>query len=140
MRLPALSALLLLVAACQSRPAPAAPLSTRIFEDVPAPRGVTYLEANFESFSYQTPTFRCGRFLFDWQGAETDAVRFYRDTMASPPYNWTFAGEDRVEEGSTRLTFVKGEDRCTVDIDRVPKPGAEKRNNLNIAVRVNYRR
>ena len=140
MRALPLFAVLLLLAACQSRPAPAAPLSTRIFEDIPAPRGVTYLEANFESFSYQTPTFRCGRFLFDWQGSEADAIRFYRETMTTPPYSWTFAGEDRVEEGSARLTFVKGEDRCTVDIDRIPKPGVAKQNNLTLAVRVNYRR
>jgi hypothetical protein len=136
----ALAAVLALATGCQSSPPPATPLSTTIFEDVLAPRGATYLHAAGESFSYRRPTFRCGRFAFDWQGAEADAVRFYKERMTAPPYSWTFAGEEGAQSGSSRLTFVKGEDRCTVDIDRIPKPGIAKQNNLSIVVRVNYRK
>ncbi len=133
-------ALLSLAAACKSSQLPASRLSTTIFEDVPAPRGAICLDADGESFAYRRPTFRCGRFAFDWQGPEADAVRFYKDRMTAPPYGWTFAGEDGAQSGSTRLHFVKGDDRCMVDIDRIPKPGVDKRNNLSIVVRVNYRK
>jgi hypothetical protein len=134
-----LVALPALAAACQSKPPPAT-LSTTIFEDVLAPRGATYLDAGGQSFAYRRPTFRCGRFAFDWQGPEADAIRFYKERMTAPPYSWAFTGEDGAQSGSTRLHFAKGGDRCTVDIDRIPKPGIEKRNNLAIVVRVNTRK
>jgi hypothetical protein len=138
-RIPLL-ALLCLAVACQSVPPSASPLSTTIFEDVLAPRGATYLDADGRSFAYRRPTFRCGRFAFDWQGAESDAVRFYKERMTAPPYGWAFSGEDGAESGSTRLHFVKGDDQCVVDIDRIPRPGIEGRDNLAIVVRVNYRK
>jgi hypothetical protein len=139
-RAAALVLLFSLATGCQSPPVATTPLSTTIFEDVLAPRGATYLHAEGESFSYRRPTFRCGRFSFDWQGAETDAVRFYKERMTAPPYSWTFAGEEGADSGSSRLLFVKGDDRCMVDIDRIPKPGINKQNNLSIVVRVNYRK
>jgi hypothetical protein len=138
-RIPLLS-LLSLVAACESTTPPPTRLSNRIFEDVITPRGAAYLDADGQSFSYERPTFRCGRFAFDWQGEETDAVRFYKERMTAPPYSWMFSGEDGADSGSTRLHFVKGDDRCTVDVDRIPKPGIEKRNNLSIVIRVNCRK
>ena len=131
---------LLALAACRSSPPPASRFSTMPFEDILAPRGATYLDANGASFAYRRPAFRCGRFAWDWQGPEADAVRLYKERMAAPPYGWTFTGEDGAQSGSTRLHFVKGDDRCIVDIDRIPKPGIEKRNNLSIVVRVNYRK
>lgn len=136
----ALAALLSLAAACASSPGPGTPLSTNPFEDVIAPRGATYLHANGESYAYRRPTFRCGRFAFDWQGPEADAVRFYKDRMTAPPYSWTFSGDEGAQSGSTRLYFVKGDDRCSVDIDRIPKPGIDKQNNLSIVIRVNCHR
>lgn len=136
----ALAALLLLAAACTSTPAPPTPLSTQPFEDVIAPRGATYVQANGKSFAYRRPTFRCGRFSWDWRGAEADAVRFYKERMVAPPYSWTFAGDEGAQSGSTRLFFVKGDDRCSVDIDRIPKPGVDMEKNLSIIVRVNYRK
>ena len=135
-----LLALLPLLGACQSKPPPATRLSTKIFEDVITPRGVTYLEADGQSFAYIQPSFRCGRFTFDWQGPEADAIRFYKERMTAPPYSWTFTGDEGARSGSTRLHFVKGDDRCTVDVDRIPKPGVEKRDNLSIVIRVNCRK
>jgi len=135
-----LVAALALAVACKSHPPKASPLSTQPFEDVIAPRGATYVTANGRSFAYRKPTFRCGRFVWDWQGAEAEAVRFYKDRMTAPPYSWTFAGEEGAESGSTRLFFVKGPDRCIVDIDHIPRPGIGMETNLSIAVRVNYRK
>lgn len=140
-RVPLLALLsLFFVCACQSPAPPPTRLSSKIFEDVITPRNATYLEAGGQSFSYERPTFRCGRFAFDWQGPESDAIRFYKERMTAPPYSWRFTGEDGAESGSTRLHFVKGDDRCMVDIDRIPKPGIEKRNNLSIVIRVNCRK
>jgi hypothetical protein len=138
-RIPLL-ALLSLAAACQSSQPPPTRLSNKIFEDVITPRGATYIDTADRSFSYEQPTFRCGRFAFDWQGPEADAVRFYKERMTAPPYSWSFTGEDGADSGSTRLHFVKGDDRCTVDVDRIPKPGIEKKNNLSIVIRVNCRK
>jgi len=137
---PALFLLLALAAACKSPPPKASPLSTTIFEDVLAPRGATYLHANGESFAYRRPTFRCGRFAFDWQGPESDAIRFYKERMTAPPYSWTFTGDEGAKSGSTRLFFLKGDDRCVVDIDHIPKPGIGMQDNLSVVVRVNYRK
>ena len=95
-RIPLL-ALLSLGAACQSSPPPSTRLSSKIFEDVITPRGATYLVADGRSFSYEQPTFRCGRFAFDWQGPEADAIRFYKERMTAPPYSWAFTGEDGAE-------------------------------------------
>jgi hypothetical protein len=136
----ALAAMLAIGAGCQAPAAPTAPLATDIFEDVPAPRGAAYLDRRLESFSYRAATFRCGLFAYDWHGSESDVIRFYKETMTTPPYSWTFSGQEGAEEGSTRLLFVKGDDRCTVDVDRVPRPGIENRDVLSLVVRVNYRR
>jgi hypothetical protein len=137
-----LLALLALAAACKSSPPPASPLSSEPFGDIVAPRGAIYREANGRSFAYRRPTFRCGRFEYDWRGPEADAVRFYKERMTAAPYSWTFSGGpgDEEETGSTRLYFVKGDDRCIVDIDRIPQPGVDGQDNLSIVIRVNYRR
>jgi len=59
--------------------------------------------------------------------------------MTSPPYNWTFAGQDRSAAESTTLVFTKNNDRCTVDIDRVSEDedGGDR---LKLLVRLNFTR
>ena len=131
-----LSLLLVALAACQ---APAGrQLSSDLFEDIPAPRGARYQYAKNQSFSYRTPTFRCARFHYEYEGSDANVVSFYRQTMTSPPYNWNLAREEGQAEGSTRLVFQKNEDVCQVDIDRVPRPALERPRNVTILVRVNY--
>jgi hypothetical protein len=127
-----------LLAACQTPRTTASALSTDIFEDVPAPRGAVYVDGQHESFSYRARTFRCGLFRYEWSASEADLVRFYKETMVAPPYSWAFAGEEAQSEGSTRLSFTKGDDRCTVDVDRVSRPGPTDR--YDLVVRVNYRK
>jgi hypothetical protein len=128
--------LLLCLAACRNPPP--SHLSTDVFEDIPAPRGARYIYKKNESFSYRSPSFRCGRFLYDLHGSDAPVVRFYRDTMTAPPYNWTLTGEDRRDAGSTRLVFVKEDDRCEVDVDFVPKTPLDRPENVTVQVRVNY--
>ena len=115
-------------------------LSADMFEDIPAPKSATYVSRNNESFSYRSSTFRCGKFVYEYQGTVEQAVRFYTETMGNPPYSWTLASTESPGSGSTTLVFTKNDDRCTVDIDRVPRPNIEKKNNIEIRVRVNYRK
>jgi len=115
-------------------------MSTHIFEDIPAPRTAVYVDHDNTSFSYSAETFRCGRFLFQYQGRDTDAVAFYRRVMVAPPYSWKLLHQDARAAGSTTLVFAKNEDRCSVDIDSIPKPSAARRHNVAITIRVNYRR
>ena len=139
-------ALLVAAAACGSTDTAETPaassrptyLSTDIFEDVPAPRDAVYMHNKHESFSYRTATFRSGKFLYAWKGTQPDAVAFFKQTMSAPPYRWTLTGDSTPVTGSTKLTFVKGADTCTVDIDNVPR--VQQRANVTIIVRVNYRR
>ncbi|MGH7162327.1 MAG: hypothetical protein ACREID_02500 [Planctomycetota bacterium] len=135
--LPAAAALL---AACVSTSSSrSGKLSTDIFEDIPAPREASYRDAEGESFSYRCKSWRCGRFVYDLRGKEADATRFYRETMASPPYSWTLMEQQGEEAGSSRLVFAKNDDRCTVDIDRYVV-GPQGNDSVVIRVRVNYSR
>ncbi|MHC4547928.1 MAG: hypothetical protein ACYTEZ_04055 [Planctomycetota bacterium] len=129
--------LVLFFAACKTPPpASRTYLHTDVFEDIPAPREARYRNANMESFSYRSQSFRCGKFIFDYQGSDADVVRFFKETMTAPPYSWTLTDEDRVQAGSTGLVFVKGEDRCTVEVDVVPQAAYVR--HVRIQVRVNY--
>lgn len=135
----AIGAALLALAACETAPVRRGPLGNDIFEDVPAPKTAVYRHAKNESFAYNARTFRCGRFVFEYQGKAADAAAFFRRTMVQPPYSWTLTAEDSAGAGSYNLVFEKNDDRCTVDVDRVPKADIGKTRNVNILVRVNYR-
>jgi len=115
-------------------------MSADIFEDIPAPRTAVYVDHDNTSFSYRTETFRCGRFLFEYQGSDANVVDFYKRVMSAPPYSWKLLKEDSAAAGSTTLIFAKNDDRCMVDVDSVPKPSAARQHNVEITIRVNYRR
>ena len=135
MRTFAVVALLATFPACKA-PVPE-PVSTRIqteiFDDVPAPKTAIYRDRGAESFSFRTTGFRCGRFVYDYDDSEESAVRFFKATMTRPPYSWKLTNEERDEEGAARLTFVKNDDRCTVNVLRI-------RGSIVLTVRVNYRK
>lgn len=131
----------LVLAACTTPPADHGDrLSADMFEDIPAPKTAVYVTRSNESFSYRSGTFRCGKFVYEYQGDADEVARFYSETMANPPYSWTLAKTESPGSGSTTLVFTKNDDHCTVDIDRVPRPNIGKKNNIEIRVRVNYRR
>ncbi|MHC4934506.1 MAG: hypothetical protein ACYTGV_20215 [Planctomycetota bacterium] len=132
---------LFLLPACESpqQGALSGPVSTDIFEDLPAPKGAQYRQTNAESFSYHGETFRCGRFAYDYRGNHAETVQFFKTTMTSPPYNWTFATQHRSAAESTTLVFTKHNDRCTVDIDRVAED-EDGRDHLELLVRLNFTR
>ena len=128
-------ALLATLAACKAPTSD--PVSTRvqteIFDDVPAPKTAVYRDRGAESFSFRTNAFRCGRFVYDYDESEENAVRFFKATMTRPPFSWKLTKEEREVEGSARLTFVKNDDRCTVNVQRI-------RGSTVLTVRVNYRK
>jgi len=126
----------LLLVACATPDKETSYLHHEPFTDIPAPRGSTYIDQHNQSYAYQTSTWRCGRFLYEWRGSDTEVAKFYKDTMTAPPYSWTLTDTSTPAEGSTALHFVKGDDTCRVDIDRIPKP--LKDDNISIAIRVNY--
>jgi len=115
-------------------------LRTDIFEDIPAPRSAMYVHDHQESFAYSSDSYRCGKFIFRYEGSQADAVRFFKETMTSPPYNWKLTKEEQVARGSTVLAFLKNDDHCTVNLDRVPRPKQAQPHNVDITVRVNYRK
>ena len=128
-----------LLAACEmTAPPPTQYLTNDIFEDIPAPKNARYRDVKAESFSYRSRTFRCAKFIYDYVGSDANVVQFYKETMGAPPYSWTLTKEDRTNEGATTLQFVKNQDTCTVDVDRVPR--ATQKQHVRIQVRVNSRR
>lgn len=128
-----------LLAACEATaPPPTQYLSSDVFEDIPAPKDARFRDSQGESFSYRSQTFRCAKFIYDYVGSDANVVQFYKETMGAPPYSWTLTKEDRTNEGATTLQFVKNQDTCTVDVDRVPR--ATQKRHVRIQVRVNSRR
>lgn len=128
-----------LLAACETTaPPPTRYLTSDVFEDIPAPKDARYRDVQGESFSYRSQTFRCAKFIYDYVGPDATVVQFYKETMGAPPYSWTLTNEDRTNEGATTLLFVKNQDTCTVDVDRVPRSTQKK--HVRIQVRVNSRR
>jgi len=128
-----------LLAACEmTAPPPTRYLTSDVFEDIPAPKDARYRDVKGESFSYRSQTFRCAKFIYDFVGPDATVVHFYKQTMGAPPYSWTLTNEDRTNEGATTLQFVKNQDTCTVDVDRVPR--ATQKKHVRIQVRVNSRR
>jgi len=137
-----LAALAAVPIACQTPNASDSPgtLTTVIFEDVPAPRDARYRAGKGESFSYQSETFRCGRFEFEYPGKPADAADFFRQTMTRPPYNWTLAGESPAGEGGTTLELTKLDDRCAIQIEPLAPTMAGGGPRTSITVRVNVTR
>jgi hypothetical protein len=140
MRLLAIPLLLAAAAGCVTTPeSPSDQLSSQIFEDIPAPRDSVYRDRDAQSFSFRSSAYRCARFVYDSWAPHESVVAFYRDTMTQPPYSWTLAEDFSEKEGAARLVFTKGEDRCTVDVDRLLQKTSQG-SGVVIRVRVNYTR
>ena len=104
-------------------------LTDKIFEDLPAPATAAFEPAG--SFSFQGSAYRCGRFFYSFNGSVEECVQFYRGTMTQPPYSWTLTEETSAGPDTLHMVFAKGEDRCTLDLDRLPTT-------VRIIARVNY--
>ncbi len=104
-------------------------LTDEIFEDLPAPATAAFEPAG--SFSFQGSAYRCGRFFYSFNGSGEECAQFYRGTMTQPPYSWTLTEETSPGQHTLHMVFTKGEDRCTLDLDRLPTT-------VRIIARVNY--
>ena len=60
--------------------------------------------------------------------------------MVNSTYRWKFADETATATGSSRLVFTKNEERCTIDVERIP--GSKNKQDkpvVFIHIRLNYR-
>lgn len=110
------AAFLVLLAACKEPPiqTPPSPSTTgRLFEDLPVPEGFTYSE----NISNTNPT---GAFRVITQKLRgpnrriEGAVNYYK--AALPPHRWELEREDGKAPGPVKLSFVKKEERCRIEI------------------------
>ena len=144
MRLMSLGAVvaLAILAACQEPPRTdeSRYIRDEPFEDLPAPKDSVYRDRQRESFSYSSESFRCGKFLYDYEATPEETVAFFKQTMTKPPYGWKIEDERwRPDDGIANLTLLKNSDRCTIEVRRV-KVARDARPKVAIEVRVNYTR
>ncbi len=74
-----------------------------VFEDVPGYVGLAY-----EGEGYTNPEFRSYKQVYRGDARPEDVAKFYRDTL--PIHGWAS------EEGTSKLTFTKRSERCTVEM------------------------
>ena len=127
----------LLALGCQSAPEPNPLFSTEIFEDIPAPAAARVQTDKAVSFAYHSESFRCAKYVYKFEGEVKEAIAFFHEVMAKPPYSWRLAGQSELPAGHARMDFRKGEEYCTVDVrggpDRTDEPPLAL-----ITIRVNY--
>ncbi len=127
------------LAACETPPADPGSryITNESFEDIPAPKDARYQTANDESYAYRGKGFRYGEFVYLYDAALEDAVRFYKEVPTRPPYSWVLGGvsyRESLTEATIEMT--KNEDRCSILIRRISADRAENPR-LRIVVRLN---
>jgi hypothetical protein len=135
-RLALLPALLVWTACAAPEGTRSRTLTTDHLEDIPAPAEARYRDRGGESFSYRAASFRCGKFVYDYDGSVEEAATFYKEVMTAPPYFWVLVADETVVMNSRHLTFKKNHDHCTVSIDRVQE-GGPKDGPVSIVVLLN---
>lgn len=76
-----------------------------VFEDVPG-----YVGLSYEGEGYTNPEFRSYKQAYRGDARPEDVTKFYRETL--PVHGWALASED----GTSKLTFTKRSERCTVEV------------------------
>ena len=116
MRFLTLSALLVL-AACENPPKVVQPDSPStvgaLHADLPAPPGFVYVK----NVGDTTPSgaFRVLTQVMEGKDQRVEAaVNFYK--QAFPAHGWTLEGEEGTAKDAVRLSFLKKEERCRVEI------------------------
>lgn len=90
------------------------------FDDVPVPRGFSYVTRGNRSFSYQGGGVRVGQFVY-WGRDSADLVgQFYLDTMPLAAYGWKWSETRKIEDGVVHR-FAKREQICEITIQVEPK-------------------
>lgn len=106
-----------LLASCAEGPPqvvqPLPPGHAALHPDLPAPQGFVFVEN--QSHSSPTGSFRVVHQVLEGKERRVDgAVKFYKE--AFPTHGWTLEKEEGQPPGPVRLSFVKKEERCRIEI------------------------
>lgn len=89
------------------------PLSRDLqFDDIPVPDGFLHDETN--SYTYEIDNFRNCELFYSGKSRTEAVLNFYKEQM--PISNWKF--ESRIGRYRKTLTFTKGSEVCTVDVEK----------------------
>jgi hypothetical protein len=112
----ALTALVATLAACAEGPKVVQPLppgNASLHPDLPSPQGFVFVEN--QSHSSPTGSFRVVNQTLEGKERRVEgAVKFYKE--AFPAHGWTLEKEEGQAPGTIRLSFVKKEERCRIEI------------------------
>jgi hypothetical protein len=114
--LAAATALAALLASCAEGPKVVQPLppgNASLHPDLPAPQGFVFVEN--QSHSSPTGSFRTVNQVLEGKERRVEgALQFYKE--AFPVHGWTLEKEEGRPPGPIRLSFVKKEERCRIEI------------------------
>jgi len=81
-------------------------VSASQFKDVVVPAGLRLLDGAHESHSIEASGWREGHFLYTGTVPGEEAANYVRQRM--PQHNWELVVDERVDENTTRLRFLRG--------------------------------
>ncbi len=81
-------------------------VSASQWKDVVVPAGLRLLDRAHESHSVDSAGWRMGHFVYTGNVAREDAASYVRQRM--PQHNWELVADERVDENTTRLRFLRG--------------------------------
>lgn len=95
-----------LLSGCASEPQPDETVTASQFKDVVVPAGLRLVDDAHQSHSVEASSWRLGHFVYAGTMRRDDAVSYVRQRM--PQHNWVLAGEEAIDENTTRLLFTRG--------------------------------
>ena len=109
--------ILLILAACENPPKVVQPDSPStlgaLHPDLPAPGGFVYVKNVGDT--NPSGTFRVLTQVLEGKDQRVEAAtKFYKETF--PAHGWTLEGQEGTPKDTVRLSFVKKQERCRVEI------------------------
>lgn len=96
----------MMLSGCASEPQPDETVTASQFKDVVVPDGLRLVDDAHQSHSVEAANWRLGHFVYAGTMRRDDAVNYVRQRM--PQHNWVLAGEEAVDDNTTRLRFTRG--------------------------------
>lgn len=81
-------------------------VSASQFKDVVVPAGLRLLDGAHESHSIEAASWRLGHFVYSGSVPDEEAASYVRQRM--PQHNWELVVDERVDENTTKLRFLRG--------------------------------
>jgi len=81
-------------------------VSSSQWKDVVVPTGLRLLDDAHESHSVEAASWRLGHFVYSGTVSREEAASYVRQRM--PQHNWELVADERVDENTTRLRFLRG--------------------------------